>query len=260
MQTYDRTRDEARVGVAEGQWTLGAYQQTANVLTEAIIWQGSVSNEWDDRNNWIDAETKNTLTCVNTLSKNLKVIIPAPHSENYPAPDERGIVNYPILPKFDVRDSRFGGELVNAGQGVVEDENPITPTQFAKSIEMEYGASLRGVENLGAGNGSHYDETTTGFTAQRDQWILVGTVVKPWTDKSKQSTRNIKSGDYFITGQTPHVYMHYAYMEVNTAKWSEPFTSLEESLEVTDVMAINIPNQYGAGKLTSQWWKKLLET
>ena len=249
---YDRTRDEARVGVAEGQWTLGAYQQTANVLTEAIIWQGSVSNEWDDRNNWIDAETKNTLTCVNTLSKNLKVIIPAPHSENYPAPDERGIVNYPILPKFDVRDSRFGGELVNAGQGVVEDENPITPTQFAKSIEMEYGASLRGVENLGAGNGSHYDETTTGFTAQRDQWILVGTVVKPWTDKSKQSTRNIKSGDYFITGQTPHVYMHYAYMEGNTAKWSEPFTSLEESLEVTDVMAINIPNQYGAGKLTSQ--------
>ena len=242
---YDRTRDEARVGVAEGDWTLGAYQQTANVLTEAIIWQGSVSNEWDDRNNWIDARTKNTLTCVNTLSQNLQVIIPAPHSENYPAPDERGIVNYPILPKFDDRDSRFGAELVNAGQGLGGDL-----TQFAKTINMEYGASLRGVENLGAGNGSHYDETTTGFTAQRDQWILVGTVVKPFDENG--NTRNIKSGDYFITGQTPHVYMHYAYMDGNTAKWSEPFTSLEESLEVTDVMAINIPNQYGAGKLTSQ--------
>ena len=88
---------------------------------------------------------------------------------------------------------------------------------------MEYGASLRGVENLGAGNGSHYDETTTGFTAQRDQWILVGTVVKPFDENG--NTRNIKSGDYFITGQTPHVYMHYAYMDGNTAKWSEPFTS-----------------------------------
>jgi hypothetical protein len=243
---YDRTRDEARVGVAEGLWTLGAYQQTNGVLTETIIWQGGASEEWDDRNNWIDARTKKTLTCVNTLSENLQVIIPAPHSENYPAPDERGIVNYPILPEFNDRDSRFGGELVNAGQGRT------TPTQFAKTINMEYGASLRGVEHLGTGNDSRYDETTTGFTAQRDQWILVGTVVKPWTDNTKQSTRNIKSGDYFITGQTPHVYMHYAYMEGSTAKWSEPFTSLEESLEVTDVMAINIPNQYGAGKLTSQ--------
>ena len=249
----DRTRDGVRPNENTG-WTLGAYQQTTSIPTNAIIWQGAVNSDWDNRNNWIDADTRNTLTCVNTLSENLTVIIPAPHSENYPAPDERGIVNYPVLPAFDTRDAKFGSEIVNAGQGVTGK----TPIQFAKTINMEYGASLRGVENLGT---TRYDEATTEFTAGRDQWILVGTVVKPWdkdeqgnikTENGRNKTRNVKSGDYFIENHTPHVYMHAAYMDGNTAKWNEPFTSKEEYIDSKDVMAINIPNQYGTGKLTSQ--------
>ena len=241
----DRTRSDVRPN-DDKPWTLGAYQKTDAIATDSIIWQGAVSTDWDDRNNWIDAKTKNTLTCVNTLATDLKVIIPAPHSENYPAPSEDGIVNYPIIPEFNRNaeiNDKYGVEIVNAGQGLGGDV-----TLYADSIGLEYGASLRGVENLK----DHYNESGNNFTAGRDQWTLVGTVVKPWTDGTKQSTRNIKSGDYFIEKQTPHVYMHYAYMDGNTAKWSEPFTSKEESLEVTDVMAINLPNQYGEYKLTSQ--------
>ena len=226
-------------------WTLGAYQQTEPEEVSTIIWQGEAGTDWDNRNNWIDADTKRVLTCTHELASNLRVIIPAPHSEKYQVPGEEGVVNYPVIPVFNTRNTTlYGSELVNAGQKV----GGANSGMFAEVIEIEYGGSLQGVENLV----DRYVEAKTNFTAGRDQWTLVGTVVKPWTDNTKQSTRNIKSGDYFIEKQTPHVYMHYAYMDGNTAKWSEPFTSKEESLEVTDVMAINLPNQYGEYKLTSQ--------
>lgn len=238
-------RNRSNVRPESTGWTLGAYQQTEPQEVSTIIWQGEAGTDWDNRNNWIDADTKRVLTCTHELAVNLTVIIPAPQSEKYQVPGEEGIVNYPIIPQFGSRKTNlYGSELVNAGQRVGGDNSG----KFADVIEIEYGGSLQGVQNLV----NRYGEAKTNFTAGRDQWTLVGTVVKPWTDNTKQSTRNIKSGDYFIEKQTPHVYMHYAYMDGNTAKWSEPFTSKEEYLEVTDVMAINLPNQYGEYKLTSQ--------
>lgn len=238
-------RNRSNVRPESTGWTLGAYQQTEPQEVSTIIWQGEAGTDWDNRNNWIDADTKRVLTCTHELAVNLTVIIPAPQSEKYQVPGEEGIVNYPIIPQFGSRKTNlYGSELVNAGQRVGGDNSG----KFADVIEIEYGGSLQGVQNLV----NRYGEAKTNFTAGRDQWTLVGTVVKPWTDKLTRSTRNIKSGDYFIEKQTPHVYMHYAYMDGNTAKWSEPFTSKEESLEVTDVMAINLPNQYGEYKLTSQ--------
>jgi hypothetical protein len=238
-------RNRSNVRPESTGWTLGAYQQTAPEKVSTIIWQGEAGTDWDNRNNWIDADTKRVLTCTHELAENLTVIIPAPQSEKYQVPGEEGIVNYPIIPQFGSRNTTlYGKELVNAGQKVGGENSG----KFAEVIEIEYGGSLQGVQNLV----NRYGEAKTNFTVGRDQWTLVGTVVKPWTDKSTRSTRNIKSGDYFIEKQTPHVYMHYAYMDGNTAKWSEPFTSKEESLEVTDVMAINLPNQYGEYKLTSQ--------
>jgi hypothetical protein len=248
----DRTRPDIRPK-DDKKWTLGAYQKTDAIATDSIIWQGTVSSDWDDRNNWIDANTKNPLSCVNTLATNLKVIIPAPFSENYPTPSERGIENYPEIPEFGNRKpEKYGAEIVNAGQGLGGDI-----TLFADSIGMEYGASLRGVENLAG----HYVETGTNFTVGRDQWTLVGTVVKPFTDPDDPTseTRNLKSGDYFIEKQTPHVYMHEAKLEGNTAKWDQEFTSKEIPVPHNQVFAIILPNEYGKYKLPSSSYYAFFE-
>ena len=231
-----------------GGWTLGAYQQTESIATDSIIWQGGTSDEWDNRNNWIDAKTKNTLTCVNTLAKDLKVIIPAPHSENYPAPDEQGIVTYPKLPAFDNRDAAFGAEIVNAGQGL----DGITPKQFANHIYMEYGAALQGVENLVDGEVSRYNEATTHLTVDREKWFLVGNMVKPFTNINKTETRLTISGDYYITRQEPRVYMHQITVEGDMPAWQQTFADLEVIIQPTEVFAISIPDLYGSMRFNAQ--------
>ena len=237
-----------------GGWTLGAYQQTESIATDSIIWQGGASDEWDNRNNWIDAKTKNTLTCVNTLAKDLKVIIPAPESQSYPTP-EGGITTYPELPEsFGDRDTKtYGAEIVNAGQGLDG-----TAKQFADHIILEYGASLRGVEALVEKDGNNeirrYNEATTHLEVERSTWILVGNMLKPFTNINKTETRLLKSGDYYFARQEPNVYMHQVTIENNTPTWQKTFADLEVTVLPQEAFAIQIPDQYGKWKLSAEMY------
>ena len=124
---------------------------------------------------------------MDVLSENLEVVIPSPRSTKYPIP-ALGIKNYPILPegistdKFgDGTRSKYAGyhEEVSAGKGKT------TPTQMAKTISMEYGAALVGIEELASGLNNRYDEVNSTLVTPRDKWILVGTVVQKWKDDSK---------------------------------------------------------------------------
>ena len=285
----DRYRDNIRMG---GAWTYGAYEATASrtINNATIYWTGGKSSNWDDRNNWayINSDGKvQTLTCVDNLPENLKIVIPRRNSNaGYPL-STTGKYFYPIIPEeFDAsarqnatktEDLLSGipaAEQVSAGTGV----DGVTPIKYAENIELEYGAAITGVENLAKdGEEVRYTEASVGFEAPRSQWILVGTVVKPW-DKDKQGNfildndgnkipRNVKSGDYFVPNQLPHVYMHNAEL-VKTedsngvkwnAKWNETFTSLEETVPVKSIFAIRIPNEYGPYKLPAEFYNDWYE-
>ena len=266
----DRYRNDIRMG---GAWTYGAYEATSErtVNNATIYWIGGDSNEWDNRNNWayINSDGKDqVLTCVDILPEDLKIVIPRRYSNSgYPV-TSKGTYYYPEIPtNFDAaarreatksEDMRSGipaEEQVSAGVGV----DGVTPIKYAESIELEYGAAITGVENLAKdGEEVRYSEASVGFEAPRSQWILVGTVVRPWTDNTKQSTRNVKSGDYFVPNQLPHVYMHKAKLEsqvVNdetnwVTSWDETFASREEQVPVQSIFAIRIPDQYGPYKLS----------
>lgn len=237
-----------------GAWTVGAFQQREAVPVDTIIWHGLTSAEWDDRNNWY--KTDGTLvTCLDDLTENLTVIIPRKDSEKYMTPAE-GVQQYPTLPNiaskvdFDARDEKWHGEQVNAGNS----------GKVADKILMEYGAALVGVEELANEKvANRYTEVEQEFIARRHDWLLVGTVVKPWdrdeegnikTEEGYKLTRNVVSGDYYLN-YFPHVYMHEAYItEIDdkiTADWANSFASLNEEVPEDKAFAISIPDQYGLG-------------
>jgi len=223
-----------------GEWTLGAYQQsTADQALTEILWLGTEDSDWDNRNNWYRMDGKTRVTCVDILASDLKVYIPAPGSSVYDVPDEMTI---PFFPKFTGERTKNSAETVNAGQGVDQ-----TSTKFANSIELEYGAALHGVSNLKDDEARRYTEVTNHFEAGRKEWILVGTVVKPFADGSKESTRLIQSGDYFLYFE-PHVYMNQAAVNGQSVSWSTPFTDLDQSVNYDKVFSIKIPDQYGPNK------------
>lgn len=233
----------------EGGWTLGAYQQSENVTpVDEIIWWGddtSDPNNWDNRNNWRKKDGTR-VTCVDNFSADLKVIIPAPNSTKYKVP-EGGITHYPELPnKFDPTGDRVDlkAETVNAAQGIDS-----RPSMFASSIEIEYGGSIKNVSALYDNNTRRYSETTNHLVAGRSEWILVGTVVRPFEDEeSKNSVRLVRSGDYFLNFE-PHVYMHQAYIGAsNAVNWQTPFADLDEEVPFDKVFAIKLPDQYGPYK------------
>ena len=238
-------------------WTLGAYQMGQEKETQTIIWQGVASTDWDDRNNWIDKETGMRLNCLNVLSKDLVAIIPAEFSTNYPRPAE-GIRNWPKIPDnfADGRTNMEYSEHVSAGLGVAKEPSEIT--QYVKTIIMEYGSGIQGVERLVSNAGSkeevrHYDEVTYEFNMQRSQWVLVGTVVKKADAKADGGYRNVISGDYYIANHEPHVYMHQAVIDPATgqADWAASFPDLDVEVPANKVFAIQIPDQYGPNKLTA---------
>ena len=257
---FTLTTDEARgdryysnVRPEGSGWTYGAYQSKAEAPTDVIYWLG-LSDDWDDRNNWeyyapedpTDPESpmiRQRVSCVNTFSENLKVVI-----EEIGSLEISGGRKWPLIPSsFDAKERR---ERSKANVPENEQVSAGASGKFASIIELEYGAGIIGVENLG--DGTYYDEASMSFTAPRKQWILVGTVVKPFDENG--NPRNIKSGDYFITGQTPHVYMHKAEIVGDKAKWDETFTSLETEVEPTTVFAIQVPDQYGKYKLPARYY------
>lgn len=230
-----------------GQWTLGAYQQTDGndfPPVKVLIWTGEVDGDWDNRGNWVK-ENGDKLTCVDNIDPDVKVIIPALPE---PEPEEERVNNYPTFPnKFSGTRTDKTQETVNAGHGVA------TPTKFASSIELEYGAAIKNIEALNDDGTRRYAEATNHFTAGREEWILVGTVVKPFTNESKNEVRLIQSGDYYL-GHMPHVYMHEAYASGSSVNWNNPFASLDESVNYDQVFAINVTDEYGYYKLPADWY------
>ena len=229
-----------------GTWTVGAFQQRMAMPVDTIIWHGSASNEWDNRNNWY--KTDGTLvTCLDALTEDLTVIIPNKESERYKTPPN-GITKYPILPNistdedFEARGYKnrvYHGEQVNAGDNK-------TATKVANKIFMEYGSALVGVEQLGD---RRYSEVEMEFTARRHDWLLVGPVVKPWDEGNPGTTRNVVSGDYYLN-DLPHVYMHRAKAVLDEdgnieASWNDSFTELDSVVTNDKAFAIRVPDQYG---------------
>ena len=237
-----------------GAWTVGAFQQREVQPVDTIIWRGTSSTNWDDRNNWYKKDGT-SLTCLDALTENLTVIIPNKDSKRYKTPPQ-GITNYPILPVMSsehafgtARTEAHHGEQVNAGPN-----DSKGTTKVANKIYMEYGASLVGVEELGAMN--RYTEVEQEFIARRDDWLLVGTVVKPWvTDELGNivDTRLIQSGDYY-KGHLPHVYMHEAVVKDGNATWDNSFADLNIPVPADRAYAIRIPDQYGPIKLPADFY------
>ncbi len=240
-----------------GTWTVGAFQQRDAMPVDTIIWHGSASTDWDNRNNWY--KTDGTLvTCLDALTEELTVIIPNKDSEDYITPPD-GIYNYPSLPKVSSeenfgkkRNDLWSGEQVNAGDNA-------TATKVANKIYMEYGSALVGVEELGANN--RYSEVESEFIARRNDWLLVGGVVNPFdTDEEgnlvidangNKVSRPMVSGDYFLN-YLPHVYMHSAninksvvHADEDSVGWDESFAPLDVEVDPKRVFAIRLPNQYG---------------
>ena len=250
-----RGHHKANVEKIGGAWTVGAFQQRDPKPVDKIIWHGLTSDEWDNRNNWYK-EDGTLVTCLDDLTEDLTVIIPAKDSEKYLTPVQ-GVVQYPILPKIaseedfeEVRQNKWKGEQVNAGNS----------GKVAKKIVMEYGAALVGVEELG--EAVRYTEVEQEFVARRNDWLLVGTVVKPWDvdEEGKQITRNVISNDYYLY-HLPHVYMHEAKVVTNdenevTAEWQTSFANLDVEVPQDRAFAIRIPNQYGPKKFPAEVYNR----
>ena len=227
-------------------WTYGAYQSKGEIKTNTIYWVG-VSDKWDDRNNW-EYETRDAsgkmirqrVSCINNLSEDLKVVI-----EEVGTVEVAGGRKWPNVPaSFNANDRKTEsgvpvGEQVSAGLGSV------TPTKFASTIELEYGAGLKGVENLQDAEGNMlYDNAVVHFDADRSKWLLVGNVIKPFKNGKDGEVRDVKSGDYYLD-HLPQVYMHKAKVEGNTTSWEETFADLETSVPSNEVYAINVTGYYG---------------
>ncbi len=242
-------------------WTYGAYQSKVSAATDTIYWIG-LSDDWDDRNNWEyetrkdlndpnSAKIRQRVSCINNFSENLTAII-----EEIGTVEVQGGRKWPCIPdSFTVgRSNMDSREHVSAGLTSTTDAG-----MFAKKIVVEYGAGITGVENLKDGSTLYYEDAEVGFTAPRNQWILVGTVVKPW-DEDLSEYRNVKSGDYFVKDHLPHVYMHQAKLTDGKASWADPFSSLEVEVDPTTVFAINIPDQYGKYKLPAAYYNPMYST
>ena len=237
-----RGHHRAKIESIPGAWTVGAFQQRNAMPVDTIVWHGTTSSDWDNRNNWY--KTDGTLvTCLDALTEDLTVIIPNKDSEKYITPPE-GITQYPILPAdistIDGFTTDRHEERVNAGSND-------KATKVANKIYMEYGAALVGVEELAKGT-PRYAEVEQEFVARRHDWLLVGPVVKPWGDDGK--AREVVSGDYFLN-DLPHVYMHRAEIKENPkthemeAMWNESFPELDTLVTHEKAFAIRLPNQYG---------------
>ena len=242
-------------------WTYGAYQSKIGADTDTIYWIG-LSDDWDDRNNWEyetrkdptdpnSAKIRQRVSCINNFSENLTAII-----EEIGTVEVQGGRKWPRIPdSFTAgRSNMDSKEHVSAGLTSTADGS-----MFAKKIVVEYGAGITGVENLKDGSTLYYGDAEVGFTAPRNQWILVGTVVKPW-DEDLSDYRNVKSGDYFVKDHLPHVYMHQAKLTDGKASWADPFSSLEVEVDPTSVFAINIPDQYGKYKLPAAYYNPMYST
>lgn len=257
----DRYNQGERSSDANGKWTLGALEASTGNIVNTIYWLGGDSKEWDNRNNWayIPGETEQTrqegraithriLSCVDVLSEDLKIVIPEKGSAKYPT-TTKATYFYPEIPsefdsRSDARKNIVEGEQVSAGVGTGKQI-----VKYASSINLEYGAALKGVHYLKEGENTYrYDEGITNMTLERDQWTLVGPVVLPWDDKDKNTTRDVMSNDYFLNYE-PNVYMRRAVVGGTATEpsltWNQTFAELDSLCKPNTAFAVTIPNSYG---------------
>ncbi len=240
----DRTGEKnIRIRLAEDRWTYGAYQQlTSESDVHVIYWNGGTSTDWDNRYNWVK-EDGSTLTCVDVLAADLKVVIPAKNSTQYPVPPG-GITRFPALSEWT---DLTTGEEVRAN--IQEDHGSFTASEFAHTIEIEYGGAIVGVEHLGAkGSTTYYTDAISNFTAPRNRWVLVGAILNP---NSGGSVRYICSNDYFYN-HLPEVYMQHVRQDGDDETgynivMGVPFSSLYEDVLPTTCFGIKIPDEYTNG-------------
>ena len=237
----DRYLSAVRPNTDKG-WTYGAYQSKDEIKTNTIYWVG-LNDKWDDRNNW-EYETRDAsgmmvrqrVSCINQLSEDLKVVI-----EEIGTVEVAGGRKWPKVPaSFDAiaRKTESGGvpeaEQVNAGND-----------KFASTIELEYGAGLRGVENLNDNGTLRYDKAIVHFDADRDKWLLVGPIVRPFKNGKDGETRSVNSGDYYKNLE-PIVYMHETTIDENgDISWGKTFGDLNIDVNSNTVFAINASLWYG---------------
>lgn len=224
---------------AGGDWTYGAFQQANIVEIDTIIWVGGNSGLWDVRSNWI-TKSGRKLNCANFFSTNLHVIIP----------DAENLKNIPIIPVWNSTAQRgnYPEEYVAAGLRASFDE----VSQFTKSITIEAGGAIKGIENLNGDGTLRYTRANNSMEVRRNEWVLVGGVIKPFVSGNSGSVRDVQSGDFYITDQKPHVYMqHFTVSGTSTPTFKPgvPFTSLEESVATNSAFGIMIPDQYGPLKV-----------
>lgn len=251
--THDRNHLKVRSGST---WTLGAFEASAGNTVNTIYWTGGLSDDWDDRGNWYWRDANNSdhmLTCVDFLPTDVKIVIPEQNSTKYPTASSGKYFIATIPDDFSAAARTQNGskkipasEQVTAGKGLVDDENL---TGYASSIELEYGASLKGVENLVDDGNLRYVNAITSMTLDRDQWTLVGPVVKPFANGKDGNVREVVSGDYFLNYE-PNVYMHEAVVgqdkEGNpTLTWNKRFPNLDVEVLANTAFAVSIPNSYG---------------
>ena len=245
----ESTSDRYLTGVRPGNdtWTMGAYQSKNNIDTKIIYWVG-ISSDWDDRNNWeyeteVDGKmVRQRVSCVNNFSDDLKVVI-----------EEIGTIEiedgrkWPQIPESftENRKNSEYNEHVSAGLGTGK-----TPTKFASTIELEYGAGIKGVENLNDNGTLRYDKAIVHFDIEgrdREKWLLVGPIVRPFAsgdNATTGTTRNVESGDYFKNYE-PHIYMHEITNDGSEISWGRTFGDLNTPVYPNTVFAIQASKIYG---------------
>ena len=229
-------------------WTIGAYQSKDNIDTKLIYWVG-VTDDWDNRNNWeyeteVDGKmVRQRVSCVNNFSEDLKVVI-----EEIGTVEVAGGRKWPRIPSSFDADTRTEETKQNKddlGIPAAEQVSAGESGKFASTIELEYGAGIKGVENLREADGPlRYDRAITHFDAPRDKWLLVGTVVKPFENEQTRTTRNVISRDYYMDF-LPQVYMRQTVVDKDTISWTKTFPDLDTEVLSTTVYAINAVNKYG---------------
>lgn len=234
----DRLREAVRPASGSG-WTYGAYQQTLGAVVHTIYWRGTENDKWSNRNNWyklVDGEYQ-LVTCVDVLADDLKAVIP----------EQTGTTKrYPVIPAWESTHEGYNAE------GVFTSED-----KFAKTIDILYGASAIGVEHLKeSGNTYRYYEGINHLEADRKEWLMVGTVIRPFNDLDKAATaadttaRLVKSGDFY-RNHLPHIYMQKFGYSGTAVDWDSPFTQLDESVPVDKCFTIFCADQYGPKKRTA---------
>ena len=266
--TNDRKKDGIRTG---DKWTMGAYEASSSNAVSTIYWLGGISSDWDNRNNWawINASGKEErLTCIDNLDPNLTIIIPEKGSKTpgYPTTTSKDYFYAQLPVSFDSEVRETSGDKIPANEQVNAGKGYGAESKYASSIVLEYGAALKGahrlVENVDGEDVQRYDKVTTTMTVGRDEWTLVGPVVKPFENGESGAAREVISRDYFLDYE-PNVYMHEATIEVSgnniETNWGESFASLEVPVSANTAFAVSLPNSYGQQKLRSKiYYKKVV--